>query len=84
MSRLDEIAEKVGEFWTCDDIAMQHHLLRSIGLKCVFLGVDARTFFKQDTSDTQAEYGGVVCPDCQKQFKNNHALRAHVGRMHKS
>jgi hypothetical protein len=83
MSKIEEIAELVQEFQESDDISMQHHLLRSIGLKCVLSGVDARAFFVATRTEPQAEYGVAKCPDCKQEFKNNHALRAHRGRMHK-
>jgi hypothetical protein len=83
MSKLDEITELVQEFQKSDDISMQHNFLRRIGLKCVLGGFDARAFFMTTTTELQAEYVGAKCPECQQEFKNEHALRAHRGRMHK-
>ncbi len=84
MSRLDELTNLVNEFQQTDDISQQHHLLRSIGLKCVFLGVDARSFFAPPQT-AQPRPDSVQCPHCQRNdFINTHALRAHIGRMHKN
>jgi hypothetical protein len=87
MSKLEEFRDTVRELEECGDISQQPAILSRIGRQGRFLGIDVRSYMKfliQPEPLNPELKTRVVCPKCNKPFKNAHALRAHVGMVHKS
>jgi hypothetical protein len=87
MSKLEEFRDTVRELEECGDISQQPAILSRIGRQGRFLGIDVRSYMKfliQPEPLNPELKTQVVCPKCNKPFKNAHALRAHVGMVHKS
>jgi hypothetical protein len=86
MSKLEEFRDTVRELEGCEDISQQPAILSRIGRQGRFLGIDVRNYIsvlaQPDPLNPELKTR-VVCPKCNKPFKNAHALRAHVGMVHK-
>jgi hypothetical protein len=84
MSKVQEYKELWREFFRNEDASQQPRLLVEIGRKGRWLEEDARLYISLNAQPLNAEVTmQVSCPNCQRNFKNSHALRAHAGRMHK-
>jgi hypothetical protein len=86
MSKVQEYKELWREFFRNEDASQQPRLLGEIGRKGRWLEEDARLYISLNAQPhpLNAEHNTQVsCPKCKRNFKNDHALRAHAGRMHK-
>jgi hypothetical protein len=85
MSKVQEYKELWREFFRNEDASQQPRLLSEIGRKGRWLEEDARLYITLKAQPLNAEVTmQVSCPKCKRNFKNDHALRAHFGRMHKT
>lgn len=91
MNRVAELKQYSEAFKATADGPEQRFLLRMVLAKSALLGdIDLREYLLPEaanvTGSVRSEYEvrGVQCPHCDRNdFKNQHALRAHVGMKHK-
>ena len=83
MSKLQELKDTVRELAAVNDISQQPAILSRIGRQARYLGIDVRDYISVVAQPVPLT-SQVFCPKCLKAFKNAHALRAHVGKKHKS
>lgn len=81
MSRVEQITLDVAAYAKSTDLADQRFYARQVMIGCHVTGESMHRFLVPASTNAA---NGVQCPVCKEQYKNEHALRAHVGRKHKS
>jgi hypothetical protein len=86
MSKFERLEELADLYRVTRDPQDQSAILREFAMKASYLKVDGRAILLVDGGRKVVAEGidtQVKCRDCNRDFKNNHALRAHRGRIHK-
>lgn len=84
MSRVEQIRLDVAAYAQATDLVEQRFYARQIWQGCHLTGENMHQFLVPASGEAKHD-GLVECPHCSRNdFKNRHALRAHIGRKHKS